>query len=140
MLLLECLVAYYCWGPIVVEVLTVKVVIVVACCRNDVCPTIRDADYIVTESHHVFRIGIAVIPLIHEYVVNLYRSVALSVCERTPNASLLAVLLGCADAEVGEVTELLNYCCVAVRVLVGTYVETWAAENGLLAAEVLHEE
>ena len=140
MLLIELLVTNLCGCPAVVEEVAVEVVVVVACSRYNVCVAVGDAYNVITELHHLSWVGISVVPLVHEYVVNLYRGVAFCVCECAPNASLLAILLGLADAVVGEVAELLHNGCVAVRVLVGTYVEAWATEHRLLATKVLHEE
>ena len=46
---LELLVANGGGGPVVVEVGKVEVIVVVACCRYDVCPAVGDADEVITE-------------------------------------------------------------------------------------------
>ena len=125
--------------PAVIEILAVQIVVVVTCCRHDVNKTIGDRNQLIALLLHVLGLGIGIVPDVHDYVLALYRGLAISVCQCTPYHSLLAKALNEADIVIGELTELLHYLLIAIAVLVGTDIYTLATEYRVLAFEVFTE-
>ena len=91
-----------------VKVLAVQIVVVVAGGGNDVHQPVGDAYELVALFLHVFGVGIAVVPAVHDDVLRFHGGVTLGVCQCAPNDGLLAEFLYVFDVAVGEVTEFLN--------------------------------
>ena len=92
----------------VVEVIAIQIVVVISCGGNDIEESIGNAHKLIALLLHIARIGIAIIPAVHNHVLRLNGGIALSVSQCTPAHSLFAEALNKADIVVGKLTELLD--------------------------------
>ena len=130
--------------PIIVQVLAIQIVVIISGSRHYIHQSVGYAHQFIALALHLARVGIAVIPAIHQHAIALHMGVALGMSERTPHNSLLTVAFNKADVVVGELTEFLHHFALGVGVFVGAYVHTLATEHRLLAlkiflVEVIHE-
>ena len=138
-LLLKYLVADYGWSPIVVEVVAVQIVVVVTCRWNNIDQSVRDADQLVTLLLHILRVGIAVVPAIHNHVFRLYRCIAIGMSQCTPTHSLFAVTLYETDIVIGKLAELLYNIFLSVGILICTDVYALASKYRVFSLKILLE-
>ena len=126
--------------PLLIEVLSVQVVVVITGSRHNVNQPVGDADELITLTHHLLGVGISVVPGTHDNVLRLDGRFAGSMSQSAPYAGLLAVTFHQTDVMVGEGTELLDYVFLLIGVLIGTDVDTRAAEYGFVALQIFLEE
>ena len=97
----KALVGNLCRCPTFIEVFAVQVVVIVSCLGNYIDKTVGDTNHLVSLSLHVLGVCIAVVPHLHHNVIGLDGCLALGMCQRAPQHSLLAKALHMTDQMVG---------------------------------------
>ena len=117
-----------CRCPLLINTLAIQVVIVITGGRDDINPSVGDADHLVALFLHFNRVGIAVVPNIHQHVFDFDRRVAVCVGQCSPNDRLLAKALYIFNIMVCELTELFYHLFLCVGIFIGADMDTLAAE------------
>ena len=117
-MLLEGLTSHCCRSPLLVQLLDIEVVIVVPRRRDDVDPSVRDADDVVPEVDHLLPLGVVIAPAIEQNVVYFHRCLTPGVGERAPDGCFLPQVLHLADVAIRESPKLLHHHRVSVAVLI----------------------
>ena len=123
--------------PFVIEEFAVQIVVVVSGGRNDVDIAVGDGHELIALLLHLCRIGIAVVPTVHNHVLRLHGCLAIGMGQCTPNHGLLPETLDITDHTVGKIAELFHHFFFCIRVFVGPDMDALATEYGILAFEVL---
>ena len=127
-------------SPALIERFGVEIVVVVSCGGDNVDLIVGDAQDVVSQRVHLFRVGITVVPAVHQDSVRFDRGGALGVGQRAPEHRLLAERLDVAEIAVGERAELFDHQRILVAVFIGADVHLFADEHGIVAREVFAPE
>ena len=138
--LVEHHIGHVCRCPFLIQMLRVQVVIVIACGGDDVQQSVRHADKFVAQLHHLLRIGIAVVPGIHDDILGLHGSLALGVRQGTPHAHLLAEAFHIFNIMVRKGAELLHHLLILVGIFVRANIDARPYKHGVLSFKIFLEQ
>ncbi len=125
--------------PFIVKVSGVQIVVIITGKGNYVCVTVGNAHQLISLPHHLIRIGVTVVPCVHNHIVGLDGSVTVGVCKGSPYARLLPEALHISDITVCKGTELLHHGLVLIGIFVGADMHSTPHEHGTLSPKILCE-
>ena len=125
--------------PFFIKHFRIQIIIIIACCGNDIQIPVRDTNQVIALFDHLFRIGIPVIPSAHQHVFRFYRCFTLCVRQSSPDTSLLAETFHKTDIVIGESTEFLHHILLFIGIFVRSNMDTFAGKDGITSFQVLAE-
>ena len=133
-------VANLCGSPILIEVFTIQVIIIIASGRNDIHQSVGYAHHLITKLTHRVGLCITIIPTIHQDTLMSYGSLSTCMCQSSPKHGLFAITFYQFKIMVGISTELFYHLWIAVGIFICTNVNSMTTEDGILTTQILGEE
>ena len=138
--LLKCMIAYDGRCPVLVEILTVEIIVIISSGRDYVGKSVGDADELVSLLLHLHGVGISVVPDIHEHILMLDRCIPIGMGQGSPQNGLFAKTFHITYVVVREGAELLHHLLLGVGIFICADVYTRSAEHRLFPVQILSPE